>query len=59
MAKLIEKDGKRYRMRRGVVVEIPEVWVGQVPHPQTIRKRASKQGHGTRHFKRKCRRKGL
>ncbi len=31
------------RIRRGKTVEIPEKWVGRVPHAQTIRKRASNQ----------------
>lgn len=48
MAKLVEKDGKHYRMRRGKLVEIPQEWVGQVPHPATIRKRPSKQIHKLR-----------
>lgn len=39
----IEKDGKFFRMRRGKLVEIPPEWVGQVTHPQTMRKRDSKQ----------------
>lgn len=29
MNKRIEKDGKFYRMRRGVLVEIPQEWVGK------------------------------
>lgn len=38
-------DGKvTTRVRRGKVVEIPEEWAGHVTHPQTIRKRKSKQG---------------
>ncbi len=52
MRKLIEKDGKFYRMRRGKLVEIPPEWVGKVTHPQTIRKRKSKGNQGRR-FKRK------
>lgn len=36
-------DGKPHRLRRGVLVEIPTEWFGQVTHKQTIRKRASKQ----------------
>lgn len=52
MSKRIEIDGKFYRKRRGVLVEIPEEWVGQTVHPQTMRKRKSKQGQGRR-FKRK------
>lgn len=44
--KLLEKDGKFYRMRRGVLVEIPPQWVGKVTYPQTIRKRPSKRGQG-------------
>ncbi|KKN54362.1 hypothetical protein LCGC14_0593400 [marine sediment metagenome] len=52
MSKLIKKDGKYYRWRRGRLVEIPPEWVGKVTHPQTIRKRKSKKGRG-RKFKRK------
>lgn len=37
--KRIEIDGVFYRKRRGELVAIPEKWVGQVPHPQTINKR--------------------
>jgi hypothetical protein len=33
---------RRFRIRRGKLVEIPEEWVGQTAHPQTIRKRDSK-----------------
>lgn len=43
MAKLIEKDGKFYRMRRGKLVEIPQEWVGKTVYKQTIRKRKSKR----------------
>ena len=43
MSKVIWKDGKPHRRRRGKLVEIPEEWLGKVPHPQTIRKRQSKQ----------------
>lgn len=39
----IKKGKKFYRMRKGTLVEIPEIWVGIVTHPQTIRKRQSKQ----------------
>lgn len=42
MAKRIEKDGKFYRLRRGVLVEIPAEWVGNVTTKQAIRKRNSK-----------------
>ena len=48
MSKVIERDGRHYRIRRGVVVEIPPEWVGVVTHPQTIAKRASKQPPGQR-----------
>lgn len=48
MGKLIEKDGKYYRQRRDKLVEIPAEWVGQVPHPQTIKKRPSKRIHKLR-----------
>lgn len=43
MAKLIERDGKHYRVRRGVEVEIPPEWVGKTTDKQTIRKRKQKQ----------------
>lgn len=39
MAKMIEKDGKCYRMRRGKLVEIPPEWVGKITHKSTRRKR--------------------
>ena len=39
----IEIDGKFYRKRRGKLVEIPPEWVGKVTHPQTTRKRKSKE----------------
>lgn len=42
MAKLIEKDGKFYRMRRGKMVEIPKQWVGQTVWDQTVHSRPSK-----------------
>ena len=42
MAKRVMIDGKYFRKRRGVLVEIPEEWVGKVTDPQTIRKRQSK-----------------
>jgi len=53
--KRIEINGKFYRKRKGKIVQIPDEWVGKVPHPQTIRKRASKRNQG-RSFKRKCQR---
>lgn len=40
MAKRIEKDGKFYRYRRGVLVEIPPEWVGSYV---TTRRRNSKK----------------
>lgn len=43
MAKLVEKDGKFYRMRRGELVEIPPEWVGKHVHAKTIRQRNSKK----------------
>ena len=43
--KRIEKDGKFYRMRRGVLVEIPKEWVGKTVDKSTIKKRPSKQIH--------------
>lgn len=42
MAKRIEIDGKFYRKRRGVLVEIPAAWVGHTVHPQTLRDCPSK-----------------
>ena len=54
MAKRIEIGGKFYRKRRGELIEIPEEWVGNTVHSQTIRKRPSKAGKGTRLFKRKA-----
>lgn len=42
MSKRIEQDGKYFRVRRGVLVEIPQEWVGRVTTPQTINKRDSK-----------------
>lgn len=45
MSNRIEIDGKFYRKRRGQLVEIPSEWVGQVTHPQTMRKRPSKTTH--------------
>ena len=55
MGKCVEIDGKVYRERRGVMVEIPPEWVGKIPHEQTMRKRASKAKQGV-HFKRKAQR---
>ncbi len=50
---VIDTDGEEevvkeehFRKRRGKMVRIPDEWVGQVPHPQTKRKRDSKK---TRH----------
>jgi hypothetical protein len=45
-AKVQMIDGKPHRLRRGVLVEIPAEWFGQVTHKQTIRKRPAKQGQG-------------
>jgi len=42
LSKRIEIDGKFFRRRRGKLVEIPAEWLGEVLHPQTMRKRASK-----------------
>lgn len=47
-SKRIKIDGKFYRMREGRMVEIPPEWVGNVTHPQTIKKRASKGNNGRR-----------
>jgi hypothetical protein len=43
--KRIEIDGKYYRYRRGVLVEIPMKWVGKITTQGTIRKRESKIPH--------------
>lgn len=43
------KDIETYRERRGKLVKIPSEWVGKVTHPQTIRKRKSKQDQGRRY----------
>ena len=45
MGARIEKDGKFYRMRRGVLVEIPPEWLGRTVSRQTILKRPSKGLH--------------
>lgn len=42
MKRSIEIDGKMFRERRGVLVEIPKKWIGQTLTPQTKRKRQSK-----------------
>jgi hypothetical protein len=42
MGKVIEKDGKKYRIRRGKLVEIPPEWVGKIVHDATKRKRKAK-----------------
>lgn len=42
MAKRVQIDGKYFRLRRGVLVEIPEKWVGKTLDGQTKRKRQSK-----------------
>lgn len=42
MKRSIEIDGRIFRERRGVLVEIPKKWVGQTLTPQTKRKRNSK-----------------
>lgn len=55
MAKLIEIEGKHYRVRRGELVQIPDEWVGHTVHPQTIRKRPSKKRQGRRYKKKEQR----
>ena len=42
-AKVRVEDGKVYRKRRGVWVEIPREWVGKVTSRQTIAARQSKK----------------
>ena len=53
--KRIEIDGKCYRWRRGVLVEIPLEWLYKVPHKQTMNKRKSRRyvSHRTRKNKNK------
>ena len=41
MSKVIEQDGRFFRMRRGRLVEIPPGWVGQTASAQTRRARAT------------------
>jgi hypothetical protein len=41
MSKRIEINGHYFRMRRGVMVQIPDKWVGKITYKQTIRKRNS------------------
>jgi len=48
VSKRIEIDGKFFRKRRGVLVEIPAEWVGKTTDAQTIRKRTSKLPHKQR-----------
>lgn len=43
MSKRIQMGNKFYRMRRGKLVEIPDVWLGKTTHPHTIQKRESKK----------------
>lgn len=40
---ILSIDGVCYRMRRGKLVPIPDEWLGDVPHPQTIRKRKQRR----------------
>lgn len=43
---LWKKGNHFYRMRRGELVKIPDEWLGKVTHPQTQRKRNSRDnGH--------------
>lgn len=41
MSKRIEIDGKFYRERDGILVQIPDEWVGKTLHQQTKNKRQS------------------
>ena len=56
--KLIKIGDKYYRKRRGKLVEIPNRWLGQVSHPQTIRKRQSKFTKKIKRYMQACK-KGL
>lgn len=40
--KRLEIEGKFFRMRRGILVEIPDKWLGKVTNSTTIRQRKSK-----------------
>jgi len=42
MAKRIDIGEKSFRLRRGVLVEIPKKWIGKTLSPQSKRKRDSK-----------------
>lgn len=42
MAKRIDIGEKSFRLRRGVLVEIPKKWIGKTLSEQTKRKRQSK-----------------
>jgi len=50
MKRSIEIDGKTFRERRGVLVEIPKKWLGQTLTPQTKRKRQSKMTRKQKNF---------
>lgn len=41
--KRIEISGEFFRYRRGILVKIPDEWVGKTTYKQTIRKRKSKR----------------
>ena len=41
MSKVIEQDGRFFRVRRGKLVEIPPEWVGRTVGAQTRRARAT------------------
>ena len=41
-------EDRATRTRRGIEVTIPPEWVGKVTHPQSVRKRPSKQLHKLR-----------
>ena len=43
MKKRVEIDGKYFRVRRGVLVQIPKKWIGKTLSSQTKRKRQSKE----------------
>jgi hypothetical protein len=48
MSKRILINGVYHRWRRGVLVPIPDKWVGKTTDRQTIRKRRSKLGRQAR-----------
>ena len=53
--KRLDIGEKAFRNRRGRWVPIPDEWIGQVAHPQTIRKRDSKRTRKSRNNQHRAR----